>query len=188
MRTLPEQPMVLTFDDGHVSVWEHAFPLLSSKQWPAVLNLPVSMLDSPIGLSTGQVRELVAAGWEIGAHSRTHPDLTQLDAQRLESEVGGSRSDLKERFQAAVEFFCYPSGRFSPEVIGAVQRAGYLGATTTQPGLAGPDDLYAMPRVRVSRGDSAGHLVERLIGLEQRAGRRTPTAATGSPKGCTLAE
>jgi peptidoglycan/xylan/chitin deacetylase (PgdA/CDA1 family) len=169
VRALPEKPVVLTFDDGHISVWDQAFPLLRSRRWPAVLNLPLSMLDSPIGLSSGMVRELIAAGWELGAHSRTHPDLTQLDEDRLESEVCGSRSDLAERFEVPVDFFCYPSGRFSPDVKRTVVQAGYLGATTTEPGLAGPDDPYAMPRVRVSRGDSARQLAERLAQLQQHA-------------------
>jgi|GEM_PF-1415713 len=166
LRPLPENPVVLTFDDGHVSVWEQALPLLSSRRWPAVINVPVSVLDSPIGMSSEMVRELVDAGWELGAHSRTHPDLTQLDGQRLESEVSGSRSDLSDRFGVPVDFFCYPSGRFSADVVRAVVRAGYLGATTTEPGLAGPDELYQMPRVRVSLGDSARQLVKRLRELQ----------------------
>jgi peptidoglycan/xylan/chitin deacetylase (PgdA/CDA1 family) len=169
--------VVITFDDGHISVWREAFPLLYSRQWPAVLNLPTSMLDSRTGLNTDMVHQLVAAGWELGAHSRTHPDLTEVDHERLESEVCGSRSDLADRFQVPVNFFCYPSGRFSPDVIGTVIRAGYLGATTTEPGLAGPDNLYAMPRVRVSRDDSARRLAKRLEHLYRQASppRHTPS-------------
>jgi peptidoglycan/xylan/chitin deacetylase (PgdA/CDA1 family) len=171
MHQLPAKPVVVTFDDGHVSVWREAFPLLSASGWPAVLNLDVSMLDSRTGLASSMVHEVVDAGWEIGAHSRTHPDLTQVDRERLENEVSGSRADLEEQFDTCVDFFCYPSGRFSPGVIESVVRAGYLGATTTEPGLAGPEDLYAMSRVRVSRGDSATQLAERLEDLER---ERTP--------------
>lgn len=168
-RALPDKPVVFTFDDGHISVWTEAFPLLRSKGWPAVLNLPTSMLDSPIGVSSDMVHLLVAAGWELGAHSRTHPDLTEVDPERLEREVTGSRSDLSGRFGVPADFFCYPSGRYSPDVIEAVARAGYLGATTTEPGLAGPENPYAMPRVRVSRGDSPRQLHKRLARLEQQA-------------------
>jgi peptidoglycan/xylan/chitin deacetylase (PgdA/CDA1 family) len=118
----------------------------------------------------------VDAGWDLGAHSRTHPDLTQLDRKRLDSEVHGSRRDLEEEFDICVDFFCYPSGRLSTAVVDSVMRAGYLGATTGQPGLARPQDLFAMPRVRVSREDSPTRLAERLEDLSRSAARIRPAA------------
>ena len=62
-----------------VSVWREAFPLLAAKGWPAVLNMLVSMINSDDGLTSGMVHDLVDTGWDLAAHSRTHPDLTQLD-------------------------------------------------------------------------------------------------------------
>lgn len=168
---LPAKPVVISFDHGHVSVWQEAFPLLSARGWPAVLNLVVSMIDSDGGLMSGMVHDLVDTGWDLGAHSRTHPDLTELDPERLDGEVHGSRQDLEEEFDMCVDFFCYPSGRLSAAVVDSVTRAGYLGATTSRPGLAGPEDLYAMPRVRVSREGSATQLAERLEDLSRSAAR-----------------
>jgi peptidoglycan/xylan/chitin deacetylase (PgdA/CDA1 family) len=164
---LPAKPVVVSFDDAHVSVWREALPLLAAKGWPAVVNLPVSMINSDDGLTSGMVHDLVDTGWDLAAQSRTHPDLTQLDREHLDGEVDGSRRDLEEEFDICVDFFCYPSGRLSTAVVDAVRRAGYLGATTTQPGLAGPGDLYAMPRVEVSRADSATQLADRLEELSR---------------------
>ena len=166
-RVLPAKPFVASFDDGHASVWREAFPLLSARGWPAVLNLDMSMLDSDTGLSSEMVSDLVHAGWELAAHSRTHPDLTELDVASLEGEVHAPRIELAEQFGVPVDFFCYPSGRVSPEVVRSVVRAGYTGATTTVPGLAGPEQPYAMPRVRVSRGDSGRRLARRLEQLHK---------------------
>jgi peptidoglycan/xylan/chitin deacetylase (PgdA/CDA1 family) len=167
-RELPAKPLVVSFDDGHVSVWREAFPEIRARGWPAVLNLDISMLDRHDGLSSAMVGELVDAGWELAAHSRTHPDLTQLDRESLDGEISGSRQDLAERFGVLADFFCYPSGRFSPRVVDSVVRAGYLGATTTTPGLATREDLYSMARVRVSREDSATQLARHIQRLEQR--------------------
>jgi peptidoglycan/xylan/chitin deacetylase (PgdA/CDA1 family) len=164
---LPAKPVVISFDDAHVSVWRDALPLLAVKGWPAVVNLPVSMINSDDGLTSRMVHDLVDTGWDLAAHSRTHSDLTQLDRESLDGEVHGSRRDLEEEFDMCVDFFCYPSGRLSAAVVDSVRRAGYLGATTTQPGLAGPDDLYAMPRVRVSREDGATELADRLEDLSR---------------------
>jgi peptidoglycan/xylan/chitin deacetylase (PgdA/CDA1 family) len=173
---LPAKPVVVSFDDGHVSVWQEAFPLLAARGWPAVLNLLVSIINSDDGLMSGMVHDLVDTGWDLAAHSRTHPDLTQLDRERLDGEVHGSRRDLEEEFDMCVDFFCYPSGRLSTAVVDSVVRAGYLGATTSRPGLAGPEDLYAMPRVRVSREDSATQLAQRLDDLSRSAARFGPPA------------
>jgi peptidoglycan/xylan/chitin deacetylase (PgdA/CDA1 family) len=173
---LPAKPVVVSFDDGHVSVWQKAFPLLAARGWPAVLNLLVSMINSDDGLTPGMVRDLVDTGWDLGAHSRTHPDLTQLDRKRLDGEVHGSRQDLEEEFDICVDFFCYPSGRLSTAVVDSVMRAGYLGATTGRPGLARPEDLFAMPRIRVSREDSPTRLAERLEDLSRSAARIRPAA------------
>ena len=53
-----------------------------------------------------------------------------------------------------VNFFCYPAGRYDDTVVAAVQAAGYLGATTTNYGLARPGDLYTLYRVRINGTDS----------------------------------
>ena len=75
-------------------------------------------------------------GWEIDAHTLTHPDLTTVDAARLRREVAGSRRWLRHAFGVPVDFFAYPSGRYNPTVEAAVRAAGYMGATTTQLGQA----------------------------------------------------
>ena len=113
------------------------------------------------GLSARQVRRLIAAGWEIDAHSVTHPNLTTLGDRQLEREVAGSRRELRRLFGVPVDFFCYPAGRYDARVIAAVRRAGFLGATTTLEGLAGPGKPYELRRVRVSRSDGvAGFAAE----------------------------
>jgi peptidoglycan/xylan/chitin deacetylase (PgdA/CDA1 family) len=162
---LPAKPVVISFDDGHVSVWREAFPLLAARGWPAIVNLLVSTINSDDGLTSGMVHDLVDTGWDLGAHSRAHPDLTQLDRKSLDGEVHGSRRDLEEEFDICVDFFCYPSGRLSTAVVDSVMRAGYLGATTSRPGLARPEDLFAMARVPVSREESPTQLAERLEDL-----------------------
>src|SRR4029453_4213663 len=105
------------------------------------------------------------AGWEIDAHTLTHPDLTAVGAIRLHDEVAGSRSAIRKRFHVPVNFFCYPAGRHDPAVIAAVQQAGYLGATTTNYGLAKPGELYTLARVRVSGSDGVKGFAAKLAAL-----------------------
>ena len=67
----------------------------ASHGWPGVLYLELHNLDAPGGLSPSARQTLIRAGWEIDAHSLTHPDLTTLDAAALRHEVAGSRAALR---------------------------------------------------------------------------------------------
>lgn len=158
---LPRRPVVLTFDDGHRSIVTAALPLLRARGWAAVLNLKLRNLE-PGSFTDGDVRTLVAAGWELGAHTFTHADLRSLGDAALAREVAGSRREIRRRFGVPVAFFCYPAGLYDARVLAAVRRAGFLGATTTIEGLATPDRPFELRRVRVSRGDGVLGLASAL--------------------------
>jgi peptidoglycan/xylan/chitin deacetylase (PgdA/CDA1 family) len=162
---LPRNPIVISFDDGYLSDHTEAFRVLGALHWPGVLNLKVNNLLSNYSLPPWRVRALIGAGWEIDAHTITHPDLTKVDDKRLWYEVHGSRVEISRRFHVPVDFFCYPSGRYDSRVVAAVQRAGYLGATTTDYGLARPSDLYTLKRIRVNGTDRVAGFANKLEGL-----------------------
>jgi peptidoglycan/xylan/chitin deacetylase (PgdA/CDA1 family) len=158
--SLPVHPLVISFDDGYDSQYRYARAMLDRLHWPGVLDLEVHNVDERGGLSRNQVARLVRDGWEIAAHTLTHPDLTTLDAGSLRHEVAGSRRWLQRAFGVPVRFFCYPAGRYDARVEAAVRRAGYEGATTTQSGVAGPrNDPYALPRLRVLPETTPAQLV-----------------------------
>jgi peptidoglycan/xylan/chitin deacetylase (PgdA/CDA1 family) len=161
---LPRKPVVISFDDGYRSVAQAAWPHMARRSWPGVLNLAVKNLQVSGGISQYKVRRLLADGWELASHTLTHPHLPGLDARNLTREVSQSRAVLRARFGVPIDFFCYPAGRYDADVIRAVRRAGYLGATTTLEGLARPDEPYELRRIRISRGDGAAGLAEKLGG------------------------
>jgi peptidoglycan/xylan/chitin deacetylase (PgdA/CDA1 family) len=165
---LPARAVVVSIDDGYHSNYANARPVLRRLGWPAVLNLKVGNLHEPTyGLTDGQVKQLIADGWEIDSHTIDHPDLTTVDAATLAREIGESRRRLQKAFGVPVNFFCYPAGRYDETVIAAVEQAGYLAATTVNPGLAEPDEgaRFALNRVRVNAGVSGATLVGQLQGL-----------------------
>ena len=146
-----------------------------------MLNLKVGNLE-PGSFTESDVRGLLAAGWELGAHTITHADLRTLDDAALEREVAGSRAEIVKRFGVPVDFFCYPAGRYDRRVIAAVRRAGFLGATTTIEGLATADDPFELKRIRVSRGDGVRGLASALparTAASRDSARRAPES--GSP-------
>jgi peptidoglycan/xylan/chitin deacetylase (PgdA/CDA1 family) len=83
---------------------------------------------SPGFLSVQQLQEMVDAGWEIGSHSMTHPDLTRLDAEELPAELLASRLMLEEMLGIEIESFAYPYGSSSTEIARKVDNYGYANA------------------------------------------------------------
>lgn len=159
---LPRKPIVLTFDDGYLSHYTHAKPVLNKLGWPGVLYLTTRNIG-PDGLTQRQIRSLIKAGWEIDSHTQTHPDLTTLDDATLARELEASRRELQKRFDVPVNFFAYPAGRYDARVQAATKAAGYTSATTVEEGIATRrDHPFAVRRVRVNASDTADSLLARL--------------------------
>jgi peptidoglycan/xylan/chitin deacetylase (PgdA/CDA1 family) len=158
---LPSKPIVFSFDDGYNSQLTNALPILRGHGWPGVLNLQVN--QTRFDLKPDAVRTLMRAGWEVDAHTFSHPDLTKVDDTQLHHEVADARVALQRQFGVPVNFFCYPAGANDDRVIAAVRAAGYLGATTVELGLASPtDNPYKLKRVRVNGSDGVDGMAKNL--------------------------
>lgn len=156
--TLPKKPVVLSFDDGYRPQFTFALPQLRKHGWPGVLNLKAEGSD----LYESNVKAMIAAGWELAAHTIHHLDLTELGPEELEEEVAGSREMLQREFHVPVTNFCYPAGRFDPTVIEAVEAAGYEGATTEIPGYAEKNKPFELARFEILRETGVSGLAEDL--------------------------
>jgi peptidoglycan/xylan/chitin deacetylase (PgdA/CDA1 family) len=156
--TLPPKPVVISFDDGYRPQYTFALPTLREHGWPGVLNLKAEGSD----LYESNVKAMLAAGWELAAHTINHSDLTTLEGEALEEEVAGSREILRREYGVPVKNFCYPAGRFNETTIAAVEAAGYVGATTEIPGFATKDHPYELARIEVLGSWTVGTLAETM--------------------------
>lgn len=158
-RALPRKPVVLSFDDGYPGDWQYALPVLRAHHWPGVLNLQIG------NLVPMRVRQLIAGGWEIDAHTFTHPDLTTLGPAQLAHEVFDARRWIQRVFQVPVDAFCYPSGRYDAATLKEVRRAGYLAAETENAGVASPKQSpLTLDRIRVGPTTDPASLGSLLAG------------------------
>jgi peptidoglycan/xylan/chitin deacetylase (PgdA/CDA1 family) len=158
---IPPKPVVLSFDDGYRGDYTDAMPILAKHSWPGVLNLELGSIESG-ELTNAMVSRMIDNGWELASHTIHHLDLTALHGTDLREEVAGSRALLRRRFKVPVDFFCYPAGRFNERAVAAVRQAGYLGATTTQEGLASKDEMFKLRRIRIDGSDGVPGMESKL--------------------------
>jgi peptidoglycan/xylan/chitin deacetylase (PgdA/CDA1 family) len=154
--------IVLTFDDGYSDTLTQALPLLRKYGFTATCYLVSDaigkhnhwdaeyLVERKALMSHDEVQHWLAAGMEIGSHSRSHPRLQEVGDETAREEIIGSREALRAAFGVPVDHFAYPFGRFADATAEFVRRAGYLSAVSLLPGVAcATDDPYRLPRIFV---------------------------------------
>lgn len=138
--TLPERPLLITFDDGRADVVEHAVPALAARGLTATVYVvsgyiggSSAWLDDPVErlqpmMTWRDATDLARAGIEIGAHSHRHRELDVLPPAELRYEVEHSGAMIAARTGQVAASFAYPHGYHSAAVIREVVRAGYRSA------------------------------------------------------------
>jgi peptidoglycan/xylan/chitin deacetylase (PgdA/CDA1 family) len=175
--TLCQGSFVLTFDDGYLGVYEHAFPRLSQMGWPATVFLVSDLIgrvdtwtarENPSGrtyplLGRGEIEAMARGGFSFQSHSRGHPDLRHLARPQLLEELAGARRDLEDLLGRPVPYLAYPFGRYDENVLEATKACGYAAAFSVQPGFNRRDvDRYRIRRLDVYGTDSAAALMRKI--------------------------
>jgi peptidoglycan/xylan/chitin deacetylase (PgdA/CDA1 family) len=161
----------ITFDDGYVNVLEAALPELLRHGFTASMFIISDRLggsnewdEGPVWplMSADQVRELDAAGMEIGSHGATHARLAGIGAGRLETEVSGSRASLGELLGIRIRGLAYPYGSMDAAARDAVRAAGYDYACAVQTPMA-ELGFMALPRVYIGQRDDARRMAAKRL-------------------------
>ena len=144
--------VVLTFDDGCATDLSTAAPILKESGFNATFYITVKFLGQRGYMSSSQVRELSALGFEVGCHSMTHAYLTDLDRQGLNREIVESKVQLEQIIGRPVEHFSCPGGRYNANVIQVARGAGYRSLATSQAhGNTPKTDPFTLGRVAIQR-------------------------------------
>jgi peptidoglycan/xylan/chitin deacetylase (PgdA/CDA1 family) len=159
-RSLPERPVVLTFDDGYADFHSQAMPVLDHHGYTGTLYVTTGWVqDADMRLSAAgrmlnrtQLTEVADAGVEIGAHTRRHPQLDQLPPRLVREELHSSKQWLESELGRPVPGLAYPYGYSSAPVRQVAHAAGYGYACGVGNRMASPaSDLLELPRLTVRR-------------------------------------
>ena len=178
----------ITFDDGYENNLRCALPILKKYNFSSTCYVVADLVgqsnswDKARGvkqvplMTREQLQKWVDAGQEVGSHTLTHANLTQLNQAQQIQEIAQSKIKLEALVNQAhgVRHFCYPYGGLNQLSVDSVRDAGYITATTTQRGRVSQKELKNMlllPRVLVSRTTTFIHLlVKCLTDYENRRG------------------
>ncbi len=159
---LPRKPVIITIDDGYLDTYTQAFPLLKEygmkavvfvlgdrtlqyNKWDAQNKVPPATL-----MNKAQIQELQRHGFEIGAHTLSHPDLSKLSCEEAWEEIELSRLALKDELGVAPITFCYPYGGLTRTTKELVKKSGFRFACSVYSGPSSiGEDPYEIRRVTV---------------------------------------
>jgi peptidoglycan/xylan/chitin deacetylase (PgdA/CDA1 family) len=142
-RELPKRAVVLTFDDGYTSTYEHAYPLLKKYGFPATVFLYTNFIGAKDALTWPQIREMAGSGLvDFQPHSRTHANLIvrlsgETDHQyreRLDTEIRAPRDLIRRSLSSEVIYYAYPYGDANDLVLERLSQADFRLGLTVNPG------------------------------------------------------
>jgi peptidoglycan/xylan/chitin deacetylase (PgdA/CDA1 family) len=135
----PPGLLAISFDDGMDDNYDEVLPLLQEYRVPATVYVITGLIGAPNPWLAGgdsrmmtedELRALAAAGFELGAHTVSHPDLSTLEFDACLDEMIRSRDALERITGQPVRTFAYPFCRYGAAAVAAAQAAGFEAAVT----------------------------------------------------------
>ncbi len=136
-RSLPDYTVAITVDDAFISVYKEAFPRLQSYGFPVTLFVATNAIDRNLRgyASWDQIREMQAAGVEIGSQTHTHPHMHQIDLTKAKIEIETSNNRFIEELGIKPRLFAYPYGEYTPEIRDLMKEMGFYAAFGQHSGI-----------------------------------------------------
>ena len=151
--TLPDRPVLITFDDGYVDNYTNAYPILKKYNLKATIFIVTGFVSERKGyLTWDQLREMEQHGITAQSHTVTHAPLPELSDERIREELIVSKQQAEAELGHPIEFIAYPTGVHDLHIVGIAKEAGYKGGFTVKYGnVDRSSNVYAMERVPIFR-------------------------------------
>ncbi len=170
---LPEKPIIITFDDGYLSNYEYAFPILQELGMKATIFILTGRMGAIGGegeviyphFTWEQAKEMDESGViDIQSHSDLHPNLVEQDTGRIQLELRRSRYLLQKELEKICDVFAYPFGMYTSDVQVLAEAAGYkITVAVGDKGTNTKDDgLKGLKRLTVFGGTDVTEFLQML--------------------------
>jgi len=151
--SLPENPVVLTFDDGYIDAYTEVFPVLQAHEMTGTFFIITQFADDslPGYMNWEQITEMANAGMSMEGHTKTHATLNERDYDFMVFQVMGSLESLEVHTGIVPRMFSYPVGRYDENTLRFMDSTPIERAVTTEIGtIHTTDNRYQMPRMRIT--------------------------------------
>jgi len=147
--------VVLTFDDGHVSNYDLALPILAEFGMQAYFFITSDFTDQREHFcSSEQLRLMHDAGMVIGSHGKTHAFFADLPEHEALHEFQASKDKLESITGTRVESISFPGGRYQKDNVKQATRSGYsqvFGSGFGTVDITGPTTAVSVPKAVFNR-------------------------------------
>jgi len=148
---LPINCVSLTADDGFLSIYNEAYPLLTDYQYPMSIFVSTNPIDKNYDamMTWSQLREM-APLVDVFNHTVNHPHLVSLIPDILESEIYIAQDRISKELGVKDKYFAYPYGEFDDSTYSFLESNKYI-AFGQQSGVASQNsDFLNIPRFSMS--------------------------------------
>lgn len=150
--SLPEKPIIITFDDGYKDNYENAYPILKKYNLKATIFVITDYVSLyPNYITWDEAKEMQKSGViNLESHTMDHLNLLKIDKNEALFQLSNSKYWLEAHLKKPVEFVAYPEGDYNEEIKSMLKDLKYEGAFTVNYGLvSNQSDAYEMSRVAI---------------------------------------
>ena len=126
--------VVITFDDGDISNYLIALPLLHERNMSAEFFITTNNINKHGFVKSAHIKELEDAGMSVQSHTATHRYLSDLSSSEIYNELINSKSSLENILRSKVDILSLPGGRGSSQVINIARNLGFKAICTSHMG------------------------------------------------------
>jgi peptidoglycan/xylan/chitin deacetylase (PgdA/CDA1 family) len=137
-KQLARKSVLITFDDGYRSFIQYARPILKDYGFTATLFVYTDFVGGG-GMSWKELSAMVAQGFDVQAHSKSHSSLRRKEgepqeayAKRIEAELAYPAGQFRKQLGRASDVLAYPYGDTDDELLPYVVKYGYVAAFTVR--------------------------------------------------------
>ena len=153
----------ITFDDGYQNILLNAAPILKKYNFSATCfivsqrigtsntwDFDKGITQSPL-MTESDINKWLNLGMDIGAHTKTHVDLTKVSEKSAQREISDCKTELEKIFKIPITDFCYPFGHFNKLLANITKKSGYLSASSMMRGRTNSQtDRFELPRIPIN--------------------------------------
>lgn len=148
--TMPEKPILLTFDDNSNDFYPYVYPILQKYGMKATQFTVSDWVNGSWNMTSSEILTVMENGVDIQNHTVTHPFLANLSKEEQYKEIYTATSVLKELTGKTTTAFAYPYGSYNSDTISLLSELGFEGAFKVGGGVStDKNNRYELPRIMI---------------------------------------